>query len=35
MTHNCFGKTPMQTLLDSRQLAWDKIIDREAPAAAA
>ena len=31
----CFGKTPMQTLLDSRQLAWDKIIDREAPAAVA
>ena len=31
----CFGKTPMQTLLDSRQLAWDKIIDRETPAAVA
>lgn len=31
----CFGKTPMQTFLDSRQLAWDKIIDREAPAAVA
>jgi transposase InsO family protein len=31
----CFGKTPMQTLLDSRQLAWDKILDREAPAAVA
>ena len=31
----CFGKTPMHTLLDSRQLAWDKIIDREAPAAVA
>ena len=31
----CFGKTPMQTFLDSRQLAWDKIIDRETPAAVA
>jgi transposase InsO family protein len=31
----CFGKTPMQTFLDSRQLAWDKILDREAPATAA
>jgi len=26
----CFGKTPMQTFLDSRQLAWDQILDREA-----
>ena len=31
----CFGKTPMQTFLDSRQLAWDKILDLEAPATAA
>jgi len=31
----CFGKTPIQTFLDSRQLAWDKIIDRKAPAAVA
>jgi len=31
----CFGKTPLQTFLDSRQLAWDKILDREAPATAA
>ncbi len=31
----CFGKTPMQTLLDSRQLAWDKVLDREVPAAVA
>jgi len=31
----CFGKTPMQTFLDSRQVAWDKILDREAPATAA
>jgi len=31
----CFGKTPMQTFLDSRQLAWDKVLDREAPATAA
>jgi transposase InsO family protein len=31
----CFGKTPMQTFLDSRQLAWDKILDREAPASSA
>jgi hypothetical protein len=22
------AKTPMQTFLDSRQLAWDKILDR-------
>jgi len=28
----CFGKTPMQTFLDSRQLAWDKILDREVSA---
>jgi hypothetical protein len=26
---------PMQTFLDSRQLAWDEILDREAPATAA
>jgi hypothetical protein len=31
----CFGKTPMQTFLDSRQLAWDKILDRERPATVA
>ena len=31
----CFGKTPLQTFLDSRQLAWDKVLDREAPATAA
>src|SRR5690349_1901996 len=31
----CFGKTPMQAFLDSRQLAWDKVLDREAPATAA
>jgi len=31
----CFGKTPMQNFLDSRQLAWDKILDREAPATVA
>ncbi|MDX2180499.1 MAG: IS481 family transposase [Bryobacteraceae bacterium] len=31
----CFGKTPRQTLMDSRQLAWDKILDREVPAAVA
>ena len=31
----CFGKTPLQTFLDSRQLAWDKVLDREAPAIAA
>lgn len=31
----CFGKTPMQTFMDSRQLAWDKVLDREAPATAA
>jgi transposase InsO family protein len=31
----CFGKTPMQTFMDSRQLAWDKILDREVPAAVA
>ena len=31
----CFGKTPMQTFLDSLQLAWDKILDREAPATVA
>jgi len=30
----CFGKTPMLTFLDSRQLAWDKVLDREAPATA-
>ena len=24
----CFGKTPLQTFLDSRQLAWDKVLDR-------
>jgi len=27
----CFGKIPMQTFLDSRQLAWDKVLDQEAP----
>ncbi len=31
--NGCFGKT-MQTFLDSRQLAWDKVLDREAPATA-
>jgi len=31
----CFGKTPLQTFMDSRQLAWDKILDREAPATSA
>jgi transposase InsO family protein len=31
----CFGKTPLQTFLDSRQLAWDKVLDQEAPATAA
>jgi len=31
----CFGKPPMQTFLDSRPLAWDKVLDREVPAAAA
>jgi transposase InsO family protein len=31
----CFGKTPLQTFLDSRQLAWVKVLDREAPATAA
>jgi Integrase core domain len=31
----CFGKTPMQTFLDSRQIAWDKVLDREASATAA
>jgi len=31
----CFGKTPLQTFLDSRPLAWDKVLDREAPATAA
>jgi len=31
----CFGKTPMQTFLDSRQLAWDQILDQEAPATVA
>jgi transposase InsO family protein len=27
----CFGKTPMQCFLDSRQLAWDKILDQITP----
>jgi len=31
----CFGKTPMQTFLDSRPLAWDNFLDREVPATAA
>ena len=31
----CFGKTPQQCFSDSRQLAWDKILDRQAPAAVA
>lgn len=31
----CFGKTPLQTFLDSRQIAWDKILDQESPATAA
>jgi transposase InsO family protein len=31
----CFGKTPQQCFSDSRQLAWDKILDRQAPAIAA
>ena len=30
----CFGNTPLQTLLDLRQLAWDKVLDREARATA-
>ena len=29
---DCFGKTPMQCFLDSRQLAWDKILDQITPA---
>ena len=28
----CFGKTPMQCFLDSRQLAWDKMLDQTASA---
>jgi transposase InsO family protein len=28
----CFGKMPMQCFLDSRQLAWDKILDQTASA---
>jgi len=25
----CYGKTPLQTFLDSRQLAWDRLLDRQ------
>jgi len=28
----CFGKTPMDCFLASRQLAWDKMLDQTAPA---
>ena len=28
----CFGKTPMDCFLTSRQLAWDKMLDQTAPA---
>jgi transposase InsO family protein len=28
----CFGKTPMECFLASRQLAWDKMLDQTAPA---
>jgi hypothetical protein len=28
----CFGKAPMQCFLDSRQLAWDKLLDQITPA---
>ena len=31
----CFGKTPLQCFLDSRQLAWDKILDQPSPATVA
>ena len=27
----CFGKTPIQCFLDSRQLAWDKMLDQTPP----
>ena len=30
----CYGKTPLQTFLDSRQLAQDKMIDRLTASAA-
>jgi transposase InsO family protein len=31
----CFGKTPMECFLASRQLAWDKMLDQTAPASEA
>ncbi len=31
----CFGKTPLTCFADSRQLAWDKQLDRETPATVA
>jgi transposase InsO family protein len=31
----CFGKTPLQCFSDSRQLAWDKILDQSVSATAA
>jgi transposase InsO family protein len=31
----CFGKTPLQCFFDSRQLAWDKMLDQVSPVTAA